>query len=259
MSEKTLKILSVGNSFSEDTMDHLAGIARSAGINDFLFANLYIGGCSIKKHYNLMVNDIAEYEYYVNSGDGWTQSQHFTSREKIKEEDWDIISIQHGTGDKSRYTSPESYADLPALIKEIKAIAKKDVKIAFNMAWVAEPEGRHHEITSYGGDQALMYHNLTQLTKNLLEPMDEIDIISPVGTAIQNARPHIDKKLTRDTFHVTRDLGRYIAGLTFMGALCGIDIAKIDWCPEGVSEEEMEVAKKAAVAALDNPYSVSEI
>ena len=135
-----IKILSIGNSFSEDTMEHIPEIVKSLGYKDFKFANLYIGGCSIKKHYNLMVNDIAEYEYYVNSGDGWTQTQHFTSREKIKEEDWDIISIQHGTGDKSRYTSPESYADLPALIKEVKALSKKDVKIAFNMAWVAEPE-----------------------------------------------------------------------------------------------------------------------
>lgn len=259
MSEKTLKILSVGNSFSEDTMGHLAGIARSAGIENFLFANLYIGGCSIRKHYNLMVNDIAEYEYQVEKGDGWVKTQQFTSREKIKEEDWDIISIQHGTGDKSRYTSPESYADLPALIKEIRSLCKKDVKIVFNMAWVSDSDGHHHEIISYGGDQALMYHNLTQLTKNLIAPMEEVDCVSPVGTAVQNARGCLDKKLTRDTFHVTKDLGRYIAGLTFMGAVCGIDIDKIDWCPEGVSAEEMEIAKKVSVAALKNPWEVSKL
>ena len=32
MADKTLKILSVGNSFSEDTLGHLAGIARSAEV-----------------------------------------------------------------------------------------------------------------------------------------------------------------------------------------------------------------------------------
>ena len=252
-----IKILSIGNSFSEDTMEHIPEIVKSLGYKDFKFANLYIGGCSIKKHYNLMVNDIAEYEYYVNSGDGWTQTQHFTSREKIKEEDWDIISIQHGTGDKSRYTSPESYADLPALIKEVKALSKKDVKIAFNMAWVAEPEGRHHEITSYGGDQALMYKNITIVTKEVVSPL--VDVVSSAGTAIQNARPYIDKKLTRDTFHVTRDLGRYIAGLTFIKALCGTDIDSVTWCSEGVSDEERVIAIKAANAAVKEPYKTTEL
>jgi hypothetical protein len=65
-----MKILSFGNSFSVDTMEHTADIMKSLGVTDFKFGNLYIGGCSIRRHYNNAVGNLAEYVYYTNSGSG---------------------------------------------------------------------------------------------------------------------------------------------------------------------------------------------
>ena len=48
---------------------YIANIAMSMGINNFKFANLYRGGCSINCHYNNAVNDIADYRYFVNTVD----------------------------------------------------------------------------------------------------------------------------------------------------------------------------------------------
>ena len=254
-----IKILSIGNSFSEDTMEHISNIAMSMGIKNFKFANLYRGGCSINRHYNNAINDIADYRYFVNSGDGWNVTESYKISDAVKKENWDFISIQHGTSDTSRYTSPESYDNLLPLVKYIKKIAHTDVKIAFNMAWVAESESTHHEITSYGGDQKLMYTKLTELTKDLIFTMNEIDVISPAGTAIQNARTCIAKKLTRDDFHLTYDLGRYIAGLTFLKSLCNLNIDTVQWCPEGVTEQEKIIAKMAVDAAVKNYFSVTKI
>lgn len=256
---KKLKILSIGNSFAADTMEHIADIAKSVGIHDFKFANLYIGGCSINRHYNNAVNDIADYVYHTNTGDGWVKTEHYAISDALKEQDWDYISIQHGTGDKSRYTSPESYQNLSALIKYVKELAGEEVKIAFNMAWVADPESTHHEITSYGGDQLLMYEKLTELTKTLIAPSEKVDVVCPAGTAVQNARPYISKKLTRDNFHLSYDLGRYIAGLTFLKTLCNIDVDRVSWCPEGVTETEKEIAKRAVNAAVKAPYTISKL
>ena len=253
----SIKILSIGNSFSEDTMAHTAEILKDIGICDFKLGNLYIGGCSINRHYKNITNDIADYIYYTNTGDGWNKKEKVGIAEAIRDAEWDIISIQHGTGDKSRYTSEESYQNLAPLIDFVKSLAKDGVKIAFNMAWVAEPDSTHHEIVSYGGDQALMYKNLTALTENVVAPL--VDIVSPVGTAVQNARMGIEKKLTRDDFHLSFDLGRYIGGLTFLKALCGCDIDGAAWCPDGVSEEEREIAKKAASLAILQPYAVTSI
>ena len=45
-----LKILCIGNSFSQDTTAYVAEIAKAIGYEDVVIANLYIGGCPICKH-----------------------------------------------------------------------------------------------------------------------------------------------------------------------------------------------------------------
>lgn len=252
-----MNILCVGNSFSRDTVEHIGTIAKSVGITDFRFANLYIGGCSIDRHFRNATENLAEYNYtYTTSGD-WEGGDTVSIADALQKGPWDIISIQHGTGDKSRYTSPESYVNLPALIGYIKENYGKPVKIAFNMAWVGEPDRVHHEIISYGGDTDLMYKNLTELTEKVVSPL--VDFVSPAGTAIQNLRTCIEKKLTRDGFHLSKDLGRFAAGLTFLKTLLDVDLNKVTWAPEGVSEEEMHLAVMAAEFAVQNPYRVTDM
>ena len=248
-----MKILSIGNSFGADTMEYLGHIAREMGVEAYHFANLYVGGCSIRRHYHNAVNDIAEYNYYSNSGEGWSMTPGYSIAATLAQEDWDYVSIQHGTSDGSRYTKPESYDDLAALVAYVKERTK--AKVAFNMAWAMDPESTHKEMVSYGGDQKTMYANMTKITRELVSPL--VDVVSPTGTAIQNARQVVDKKLTRDNFHLSLDLGRYIAGLTYGKALCGWDIRQVTWRPEGVTQEEAEKARWAAISAVNNPYSVT--
>lgn len=252
-----MNILCVGNSFSRDTVEHIGRIAENAGMTDFRFANLYIGGCSINRHFRNAAENLAEYAYtYTTDGD-WEGPETVSIADALQRGPWDIISIQHGTGDKSRYTSPESYENLPALIAYIKENYGKPVKIAFNMAWVGEPDRVHHEIVSYGGNTDLMYQKLTELTENVVAPL--VDFVSPAGTTIQNLRTCLDKKLTRDGFHLSKDLGRFAAGLTFLKTLTDLDLQKVTWAPEGVSEEEKLCSICAAEFAVRNPYCVTDM
>ena len=178
----------------------------------------------------------------------------------MAEEDWDYISIQHGTGDGSRYTSPDSYLNLEGLVTYIKELAPQKAKIAFNMAWVMEPYGTHPEIVSYNGDQLLMYQRLAELTASTVASVKGLDVISPAGTAIQNARTtELCGKLSRDGFHLSLDIGRYIAGLTFLVALTGMEISTVLWMPEGVTEQERSIAVAAANAAIASPFSITPI
>ena len=250
-----MNILCVGNSFSRDTVQHIGSIAKDAGMKEFRFAHLYIGGCSLNRHFRCATETLAEYHYSRTTDGEWVGDEMITIADALKKGPWDIISIQHGTGDKSRYTSPESYANLAPLIAYIRENYGKPVKIAFNMAWVADPESTHHEISSYGGDQKLMYQKLTEVTEAVVLPL--VDVLSPAGTAIQNLRTCIEKKLTRDNFHLSYDLGRYTAGLTFLKTLCDLDLASVNWMPEGVSEEERELAKVAAELAVKTPFAVT--
>lgn len=253
-----MNILCIGNSFSRDTVQHIGHIAKSAGMADFRFANLYIGGCSINRHFRNVTENLAEYRYsFTTNGEWEAQEEPVTVAEALQKGPWDIISIQHGTGDRSRYTSPESYVNLAPLISCVKEAYGAPVEIAFNMAWVGERDRVHHEITSYGGDVELMFKNLTKLTREIVLPL--VDYVSPAGTAIQNLRSCVDKSLTRDGFHLSYDLGRYTAGLTFLKTLCDPDLSAVSWAPEGVSEEERELAKQAALLAVKEPFSVTKM
>ena len=255
---KDLRVLSIGNSFSVDTMTHMASVARSAGVENLRLGNLFVGGCSIRRHYAHATEDAHVYKYYTNDGTGWESTPDVSIREAIESDTWDWISIQHGTGDGSRYTAPESYEHLPALIAYVKALAP-NARIAFNMTWVWEPDSSHHEMRSYEGDTEAFYRNLTALTATLARETAGLDRISPTGTAVQNLRTATSVTLTRDRFHLSGGLGRYVAALTFLHALTGIGIEDVSWLPEGVTEEEGAFARAAAIAAVKTPFELTDL
>ena len=255
---KELKILAIGNSFAHDTMKLLADVALDLGVEKIKLGNLYIGGCSINRHWSNAQNDTPGYNYHTNDGSGWEIIPEYKMSDAIKSEEWDFISIQHGTGDKSRYTEEASYDNLPALVKYVKSIAWDGAKIAFNMAWVGEPYKVHSEIMSYNGDMPLMYKNLTRITRDLVSKVEGIDVVSPTGTAVQNARAICpDRDFTRDGFHLSKGIGRYMAALTFFKALTGAPISHSTWTPEGVGDEDRLLAIRCAERAIDNPYEVT--
>lgn len=253
-----LKILSVGNSFSVDTMEHTAGILKSLGVSEFKLGNLYIGGCSVRRHFENITKDLPLYEYFVNTGDGWTSTLDHSIREIIQSDDWDIISIQHGTADGSCNSESIYFDRLEELVAHIKALAPR-AKIAFNMTWVGEPYHQHHEIVANGGDTMRLYQKIARVMRETVQPTAGLDVLSPTGTAIQNARTVIPFELTRDGYHLSLGLGRYIAGLTFVKALTGMDIDGVSFMPEGVDEPLRQIAVKAASAAIVTPFAVTAL
>jgi len=254
---KELKILFVGNSFAVDTMEHTANIALSLGIEKIKFCTLYVGGCSIDMHYAQAMGDLPVYTYYTNEGDGWKSVSAHRISDAIVSEAWDIIAIQHGTNNGARYTSPECYARLTPLIEYIKEKAP-NAKIAFNLTWMGESTHQHHEILSYKGDIAAMRKKLVEVTKEVVLPNPLIDIFAPTGTAIENARTSKIGLLTRDCYHLSMDKGRYIAGLTFIATVTGINIDNVDWTPDGVDEYAKAVAVESAKNALKHPLEITK-
>ena len=84
------------------------------------------------------------------------------------------------------------------------------------------------------------------------------EIIIPNGTAIQNARTSfIGDTLTRDGHHLTYNLGRYIAGLTLVKTITGVDVTQINYAPNGLSEEYIKIAIESCNNAFENPFSIT--
>ena len=87
-----MKVLSIGNSFSEDAQRYLHAIAENEGL-DLFSANLYIGGCSLELHYNNLISAVELYMYYENAE--FVRSS--TIKEGIAAHDWDVITLQQAS------------------------------------------------------------------------------------------------------------------------------------------------------------------
>ena len=85
-----MKILAIGNSFSEDAMRYLHEIAVAGG-KDVQTVNLYIGGCSMETHWNNIVNEAPLYMYQKN---GQLSDRYVSIQEALDEQEWDIITCQ---------------------------------------------------------------------------------------------------------------------------------------------------------------------
>ena len=85
-----LKILCIGNSFGSDSQRYLWGTARADG-KDIKAVNLYIGGCSLYRHYRNMLSGEAVYNYEIN---GHRTDLMVSLGHVLLMEEWDIIYTQ---------------------------------------------------------------------------------------------------------------------------------------------------------------------
>lgn len=260
---QSLKILFIGNSYSDDTIQWAWQIATSAGLENVIVANLYRGGCTIEEHLSFLNRDSSPYVFrhsdsqgqIISSADG--EEGNHKIDDGLFYADWDWIIFQQGSRDSGL---AERYAHLPLLVDYVKQRATNPhVRYAFNMTWAYAQKSLNPWFENYGRDQNTMYQGILNAVKTRVLSNKDIELIIPNGTAVQNARTsYLGDHLTRDDCdHLTYGLGRYIVGLTCICALTGLNPTDISFAPEGLSEREIRVAKESAKNALANPFEVT--
>ena len=209
------KILSIGNSFSTDTFQYIEKIAKSVNI-DLKVYSLFIGGCSMNMHYENLVDDANEYELYTHEQEGFVCLEKLTIKEALKRHKYHYINIQQGSADGSRYTDFKSYEKIIDIINIIKSLINYECKFVFNMTWIGEETFNHPELITYDRNQLAMFEKLCEVMKNDMSKLKELECISYTGTAIQNARTANIGILTRDGYHLSLIVGRFIASLNYL-------------------------------------------
>lgn len=256
---KTLKILAIGNSFSTDGMQYLYDIAKSAGVEEIVLGNLYIGGCSLSTHLSHAKVGDAAYTYYKNTNGTWIAYSDKTLMHGLTDEVWDYISMQQSSplsGIASTYGNI-----LSQLVEYVKLNkTNPDAKLVWHMTWAYQSDSTHSAFPSYDKNQMTMYNAIVETVKNCIVPVSDFTIIIPTGTAIQNARTSFTGDiLTRDGYHLNYNLGRYIAGLAWYAAVTGSPIDDILYNP-AISEitiDVMAMAKESVKNAVLSPYEVT--
>lgn len=259
-SGKTLKILAVGNSFSQDAMAHLYQIAASCGYQNIVLGNMYIGGCTLATHWENASGDKPAYQYQKNTSGSWSYYSNTTLLNGIKDEDWDVITLQQASGYSGVSDSYNSdLTNLVSYIEENKT--NPDAKIGWHMTWAYQNGSTHSDFPKYSSDQMTMYNAIVSAVQNKILTNDSIDLVIPAGTAIQNVRSsYIGDTLTRDGYHLSYNLGRYIAALTWFKAVTGLSIDDITYVPSisEIPSEYLPIIKEAVNNAVSNPYSVTQ-
>lgn len=260
--KESIKILAVGNSFSVDAMEHLAVILKDAGVKEVVLGNLYIAGCSVWNHWNHTSNGAkenqADYKFYVNKGNGWTDSME-TMKTGLLYEDWDIITLQQVSQWSGK---PDELSKLPALIDYVKATTpNKEAKLFWHMTWAYQSTfSNADKFGYYNNDQMTMYNAITNLVQTKINTNDSFTGFIPSGTAIQNLRTsYLGDTLTRDGYHMSEDIGRYTAALMWFKELTGAPISGITAVPTAYPNiaEHLPAIKDAVNKAYTSKLQVT--
>lgn len=254
---ESFNILMIGNSFADDTIQWVYDICNNLNI-DVNIASLYIGGCSLDTHYSNLTNNKKAYAFrkYNNTTKtwDWTNTYNTSIEDALEYYDWDFVSLQQASGSSGREAT---YAKLDLIIDEILYL-KEDVSFIWNMTWAYQQDSSHGDFSYYDNSQIKMYNAICDVLETKISTNEYIKAIVPSGTAIQNARTSfVGDNLTRDGYHLSLDLGRYIAGLSLVATMTGQDISNITFAPSGLSATHRKLAIEAVKNALANHYEVT--
>ena len=256
--QKTVRILAIGNSFSQDAVEqYLHELAEAEGISTII-GNMFIGGCSLERHVKNARDNAPAYAYRKIGTDGKKREKGKMSLETVlADEDWDYVSLQQASPFSGMYETYE--ASLPELIEYVKARLPKKTKLMLHQTWAYASTSRHSGFKNYNCNQLTMYQAIADAVKKAAKA-NKIKIVIPSGTAIQNARTSfIGDHLNRDGYHLDVKIGRYTAACTWFERIFKHNVVGNPYTPEGLDEARKAVAQKAAHAAVKHPYKVTDL
>ena len=239
-----IQVLSIGNSFSQDAHRYLHDVARSEGVN-METVNLYIGGCSLERHFRNMKGDKREYSLEMN---GHSNGGIIVSiKEALLARNWDYITLQQVSGGSCREESYQPFLnELAAYVREYAPTAK----ILIHQTWGYEAGSDRLKSQGFA-----TMEEMTLAAKACYEKAAEAigaDGILPCGEVFLEAQRLGCGRLHRDTFHASYGLGRFLLALTWYGCLTGDDVRGVSFRPfdEEVPDEELALAREAVATVL---------
>lgn len=201
-----MKILALGNSFSEDATAYLEGIAPSLYVR-----NLHIAGCSLEMHAaHLGAGDPA---YVWEEHARAITPERVSANDKMQGEAWDVVTVQQA----SHFSGmPESYEPhLTHVLDAVRALCP-GARIVFHETWAYAPDSTHAQFVRYHNSQPEMARAI-RAAATAAATAHGLDII-PTGRFIAYLRAHgpsFGDDCTRDGFHLHIPYGRYAAALVW--------------------------------------------
>jgi len=229
-----MKILSIGNSFSQDAHRYLHAVAKLDGF-DLKTVNLYIGGCTLRTHYLNMLDDVTAYGFEFN---GEATGIKLSIRQALISDDWDYITLQQASP-----VSGKSETYFPYVQELAKYVRKycPNSKIVLHQTWAYAEDSDRLKNLGYQSSREMLNDIRTAYEKASVAIC--ADGIIPCGTVMYNAQQNGIERVHRDTFHAALGVGRYLLALTWYKFLTGREICDnaFDGFDEAVSKDEKKI------------------
>ena len=252
----TLRILAIGNSFSQDAVEqYLYELFDAAGI-PVIIGNMYIGGCTLERHFRNSLTDKGDYAYRKIKGGVKKNTPEVSLAFGLADEPWDYVSFQQASGVSGEYETYEPY--LLGLQAYVRRRVPATAVFMWHQTWAYSADATHPEFPRYGRDQMKMYQAIMDASKRALHNHG-FPILIPSGTAIQNARGSaLGDTLNRDGYHLEPTYGRYTAACTWFEAISGLSVVGNAYHPDSISDDTAAICQKAAHSACRKPFKVTK-
>lgn len=254
-----LRILAIGNSFSQDAVEqYLWNLFDEAG-TEVIIGNMYIGGCSLERHWTNAQNNSKSYEYRKVVNGNKTNTKNWSLEMALADENWDYISLQQASNYSGMYEEYEPYlGNLVDYVLEHSSNPR--MQLMFHQTWAYSQDTEHSAFPNYGSDQMTMYNGIVYALQKVHETYPDMLLI-PTGTAIQNGRTSsIGDNWHRDnTSHLNNNYGRFAAACTWYETISGNSVLENAWKPSSVTDGQAEIARNAAHYAVEKPFEVTDM
>lgn len=273
--EKSLKVLTIGNSFASSVVGELNRIVKSDPECKLVIKRANLGGCTLERHWreHLKGEKDPNYKPYRNG------KNKNTLVELLKSDKWDIVTIQQASTGSFKPETYEPYAgNLIGLVRKYAPSAE----IVIQQTWSYNQS--NFQFKRWKIDQKTMYERARDAYEKMAKRYN--CRVIPTGLAVQIHREKLgknlismpttgkyeypkvpvtndlsgygiwrkDKKtgervLVRDMSHLNAD-GRYMQGCLWFSFLYGKDPLKIKYAPAGMKKEQAVHLRQCASEAL---------
>ncbi len=240
------KVLTIGNSFSENASIYASQIAANQGYN-LTFGYLKLSSGTIEQHWANAQSNAAVYKFAYTDPDGTRHnikeegSAGATIQEALEYMDWDIIVFQQGSAASGDFSSYAHLSDLIGYAEELCPDAEQMIHETWS--WGSQPADAFEAIES-------AYHRAAEA--NGL-------IIIPSGRAFEFARTALGSRTILNIYDDGRyqhanGYGQFVAGASYVAAIFGCDITDNTFVVTDSGVEgsvDMKILRKAVMDAMD--------
>ena len=271
-----LKIMILGSSRSVNTFQLLYEVFKDQMPDQKLVLGImYYSGCSMAMHVNFIKNNQPVYHYYRNTDGYWEIIQEVNMDTGLKDQNWDVILLQAGSGDLDNRLNEGGRKFLKDYVDKL---VSHPHALWWHSTWFNSTDPDLYKAPKTAEDAAKV-DQFAQLTATndaakayaLTDPMFAGHITS--GTPMMYALKELgvaEKDLFRDHTHLS-DFGCLLVGYAWYAQYTGIPVTeiKLDTIPARlrhasyqslgdlqVTEEMKEIILKTVDYTLKNPWAV---